>query len=114
MMPLGPPFTVAVVILVFPVVSATHPPACPVPVQSWVRPKKKKSVPPTPTLGLKNSVHPVHRAAVEVRSCCENEGDPFRMGCVPDTVNPKAYCHGVVSARPVPQSRITPVEGWLM
>src|ERR1039458_7333306 len=114
MMPLGPPFTVAVVIPVFPVVSATQPPACSGAVQSWVRPKKKKSVPPTPTLGLKNSVHPVQRAAVEGRSCCENEGDRFKMGCVPDTLNPKAYCHGLVSATPVPQRRITPVEGSLM
>src|SRR5450756_825657 len=111
MIPLGPPFTVTLVGAVFPVVFATQPL---VPIQSFVRPKKKKSVPLTPKLGLKNSVHPVQRAAVEVRSCCENEGDPFKMGCVPDTVNPKAYCHGVVSARPVPQSRITPVEGSLM
>ena len=106
-----PPFTVAVtaVVLVL-VMLATQPPAVPVPVQSWVSPKKKKSVPRVvPILGLKNSDHPVQRAAVEVRSCSENEG----VECMVRPVNPKANCQGVVSAAPVPQSRITPVEGSL-
>ena len=61
-----------------------------------------------PPNGLKNSVHPVQRAAVvEVRSCCENEGIDI-MVC---PMKPKAYCQGVVSVAPVPQRWITPVEG---
>jgi hypothetical protein len=109
MIPLGPLATAAVVIAVFPVVSATHPL---VPIQSRVSPKKKKSIPP-PILGLKNSVHPVQRAVVERESTCANEGSTFILGSVPDNVNPKAYCQGVVSATPVPQRRITPVVGSL-
>jgi hypothetical protein len=109
MIPLGPLFTVAVVIAVSPVVSATQPPVIPVAVQSRVNPKKKKSVPPTPILGLKNSVHPVQRAVVDVRSCWENEAVVFMV--VP--LNPKEYCHGLVLAGSVPHSRITPVEGAL-
>lgn len=37
------------------------------PWQSVVNPRKKKSVPPVPTLGLKNSVTGEHRARVELR-----------------------------------------------
>src|SRR5712691_6153373 len=82
-------------------------PEVPGPVQSSVNPKKKKSVPPAPIFGLKNSVQPVHRAVVEVSSCEEETGAAFMV--MP--VKPNAYCHGVVSAAPVPHSRATPRDG---
>src|SRR5260370_39925601 len=107
----GPLVTVDVVIVVVaPLLlrATTQPPAMPGAVQSWVSPKKKKSVPPL-TLGLKNSVHSVQRAAAEVRSCALNEMVVFMVR----PVNPKAYCQGVVSASPVPQRRISPFEGVL-
>src|SRR4029077_10643662 len=111
--PLVPPFTVAVTtVVLLLVILATQPPAVPSAVQSWVSPKKKKSVPRgVPILGLKKSVHVEQLAAVELAGlvgiCWENEGVVFMVR----PVNPKAYCQGVVSAAPVPQSRITPVEG---
>src|SRR5208283_4937910 len=112
--PLGPLYIVAGLIMgpVPPIISATHPSGVPPPgtVQSRFRPKKKKSVPELPpTLGLKNSVQPEHWAAVEVRSCCENEKGVFMMR----SLNPNTYCHGVVSAVPVPQTLTIPVEGSL-
>src|SRR5215475_8748414 len=112
--PVGPP-VIGTVVKDTSLARDTAQPEVPAPVQSAVNPKKKKSVPPAPALALKNSVQPVQRAAVEVRSCCENAGVVF-MRNLPlsmSKVKPKAYCHGVVSAAPVPQSRATPVVGSL-
>src|SRR5450631_4617288 len=106
--PLGPPFTFAVMMVELLLRATTQPPAVPAAVQSWVSPKKKKSVPPL-TLGLKNSIHPVQRAAVEVRSCCLPETVVF----IVRPVKPKAYCQGVVSAAPVPQRWTFPFAGLL-
>src|ERR1700721_427409 len=93
--PLGPPVNVAFTTAALTeagvkFVSSAMQPEATVPVievQSCVRPKKKKSVPPAPMLGLKNSVHPLQRAAVEVESCCLNNGASFMS--VP--LNPKPY-----------------------
>src|SRR5215475_5601669 len=94
-MPLGPP-VMSTLVNDESVLDTTQP-EVPPPVQSVVRPKKKKSVPPGPAFALKNSVHPVQRAAVEVRSCAEKSGVVFiRNLPLPESkVNPKAYCHGV-------------------
>src|SRR6266853_489185 len=107
MIPLGPPLSVAAATVTL-LTRSTKQPSVPVPVQSCVRPKKKKSVPtPTGRLGLKNSVQPVHWAAVEVSSCWENEVVLFIVA----PVNPKEYSHGLVSPEPVPQTKMFPPEG---
>src|SRR6267154_6608765 len=112
-MPVGPPATSAVVSDPSALRAITQPDV-PVPVQSAVRPKKKKSVPPAPTLGLRNSVHPVQRAVVEFTSCAEKVGVLFITYFPPTRVNPpNAYCQGVLSAAPVPHSRTVPVVGSL-
>src|SRR5277367_51848 len=103
-MPLGPPATFAVITGKPSIVAATTHPDEPAPVQSCVSPKKKKSV-PAPTLGLKNSVQLVQIALVDVSSCCENAALVF----IVRPTKPKAYCQGVVSAAPVPHSRICPL-----
>src|SRR5882724_10866841 len=110
-MPRDPPATVKVsgTNESSPVRTITQPPAVPGPVQSALSPKKKKSVPVGPAFGLKNSVHPVQRAVVEFRSCEEETGAAFMV--MP--VKPNAYCHGVVSAAPVPHNLATPVDGSL-
>src|SRR5882724_11291475 len=105
-MPLGPPVMFAFVSDPL-ALRATTQPEVPAPVHSSVNPKKKKSVPPAPTFGLKNSVQPVQLAVVEVSSCEEETGTEFMV--MP--VKPNAYCHGVVLAAPVPHSRATPREG---
>src|SRR5882757_8086138 len=112
-MPVGPPATSAVVSDPSALRAITQPDV-PVPEQSAVKPKKKKSVPPTPTLGLRNSVHPVQRAVVEISNCAEKVGFVF-MTYLPATrvKPPKAYCQGVSSAAPVPHSRSVPVVGSL-
>ena len=107
--PLVPPGTLEVTSVLLPVRDTTQPAAGPTPVQSEVSEKRKKSVPPIPIFGLKNSVHDVQRAVAEVRSCCEKVAVVFMLR----PVNPKEYCHGVVSAAPVPQVRICPVDGSL-
>src|SRR2546423_12031598 len=110
-MPLGPPPTSAVVSDPSPLRASTHPDV-PGPEQSAVKPKKKKSVPPTPTLGLRNSVHPVQRAVVEGSNCAEKVGVVFMTYFPPTRAKPpKAYCQGVLSAAPVPHSRTVPVVG---
>src|SRR5258706_9770546 len=112
-MPLGPPATFALVSEPSPLRATTHPDV-PGPVQSAVKPKKKKSVPPAPTLRFRNSVHPVQRAVVEVSNCSEKVGVVFMMYLPATRVNPpKAYCQGVLSAAPVPHSRTVPVVGLL-
>jgi hypothetical protein len=62
-------------------------PEVPAPALSAVNPKKKKSVPPAPIFGLKNSVQPVHSAVVEGSSCEEETGAAFMV--MP--VKPNAY-----------------------
>src|SRR6266705_3521016 len=98
-MPLGPPVTFTDDSDPLALRAFTQP-EVPAPAQSAVNPKKKKSVPPAPIFGLKNSVHPVQLAAVEFSSCDEETGVAFMV--VP--VKPNAYCHGVMSAAPVPHS----------
>src|SRR6266536_558484 len=122
--PLGPAARVALGRLVKGALllrTTTQPSEGPLPgaVQSAVKPKKKKSVPPTPMVGLKTSVQPVQWAgpvdvevAVVVMSCAENDGTVCIMGGVA-VLKPKAYCHGFVSAAPVPHSRTNPVDGFV-
>src|SRR5271155_1602144 len=81
-------------------------------VQSPLNPKKKKSVPnEEPTLGLKNSVHPVQRSVAEAESCTGYPGAGNVLMVVP--VNPNANCEGLVSLAPVPQRVITPLAGFV-
>src|SRR5215467_4345629 len=111
--PLGPPATFAMVREPSALRAITQP-EVPVPVQSAVRPKKKKSVPPAPTLGLKNSVQPVQRAFCEFTSWLDEAGAAFMTYLPPVKVNPNAYCHGEISAPvPVPQRRVRPVAGFV-
>src|SRR6266536_4677839 len=90
--PLGPAARVALGRLVKGALllrTTTQPSEGPLPgaVQSAVKPKKKKSVPPTPMLGLKTSVQPVQRAAGDVSSCCLKDA----VVCIVRPVKPKAY-----------------------
>ena len=59
--------------------------------------------------GLKNSVHPVQRVAVEPGNCCEKELDVF----IKIPVKPNAYCQGAVVIASVPQTRIFPLAGFV-